>query len=349
VSISDGRGSPLAADSRLEASLTALFAVDIPVGVLDRLDQRLEEGLRTWRPRATRRSRFRPGRRAGVIGLLAAALAIGGANGSLRALYLLAAGPFDLPWHRGADVNLSQTVDGYRVTLDRAYADATRLALAISVVDERRRPGTTQLEAFGTIVTDASGEYGGIGATSNPDGPFAAVNVAWKTPPVLPLPAGPRHFHVVLPFINVRDDSTPPPNADAIGWNPWHRYPGPWTFDFEMNVDGGTTVTPNAVADVDGVKLTVKRLIAASSIVRVELKIDGNVGAGGWSPIGDVRHGGKVIPFVVASFEPDGVALLTDGGAGDPSGTWTVTINSVASPDGSAQPTGPWVMKFDVP
>jgi hypothetical protein len=108
-------------------------------------------------------------------------------------------------------------------------------------------------------------------------------------------------------------------------------------------------VTPNAVADVDGVKLTVKRLIAASSIVRVELKIDGNVGAGGWSPIGDVRHGGKVIPFVVASFEPDGVALLTDGGAGDPSGTWTVTINSVASPDGSAQPTGPWVMKFDVP
>jgi hypothetical protein len=349
VSISDGRGSPLAADSRLEASLTALFAVDIPVGVLDRLDQRLEEGLRTWRPRATRRSRFRPGRRAGVIGLLAAALAIGGANGSLRALYLLAAGPFDLPWHRGAEVNLSQTVDGYRVTLDRAYADATRLALAISVVDERRRPGTTQLEAFGTIVTDASGEYGGIGATSNPDGPFAAVNVAWKTPPVLPLPAGPRHFHVVLPFINVRDDSTPPPNADAIGWNPWHRYPGPWTFDFEMNVDGGTTVTPNAVADVDGVKLTVKRLIAASSIVRVELKIDGNVGAGGWSPIGDVRHGGKVIPFVVASFEPDGVALLTDGGAGDPSGTWTVTINSVASPDGSAQPTGPWVMKFDVP
>ena len=350
MSISDGRGPALAADTRLEASLIDLFAVGIPAGVLDRLDERVGQSLRTWRPRTMRRSRLRPGRRAGVIGLLAAVLVIGGANGSLRALYLLAAGPFDLPWHRGAELNLSQTVDGYRVTLDRAYADATRLALAISVVDERRRPGITQLEAFGTIVTDASGVYGGIGATSNPDGPFASVNVAWKTPAALPLPAGPREFHVVLPFINVRDDSTPPPNADAVGWNPWHRYPGPWTFDFEMNVDGGTTVTPNAVAKADGIQVTVTRLIAASDIVRVELRIDGNAGAGGWSPIGDVRHGGKVVPFVVASFEPDGsIALLTDGGAGDPSGTWTVTINSVVSPDGGATPTGPWVMQFQVP
>ena len=131
MSISDGRGPAIAADIRLEASLTDLFAVDIPVGVLRRLDERVGQSLRTWRPRPTRRSRLRPGRRAGVIGLLAAFLVIGGANGSLRALYLLAAGPFDLPWHRGAELNLSQTVDGYRVTLDRAYADATRLALAI--------------------------------------------------------------------------------------------------------------------------------------------------------------------------------------------------------------------------
>jgi hypothetical protein len=118
-----------------------------------------------------------------------------------------------------------------------------------------------------------------------------------------------------------------------------------------MNVDGGgTTVTPNAAAKADGIQVTVSRLIAAPSIVRVELKIDGSVGAGGWSPIGDVRHGGKVVPFVAASFEPDGtIALLTDGGAGDPSGAWTVTINSVVSPDGSAQPTGPWVIQFDVP
>ena len=351
MTTSDGRGPVLAADNRLDARLTDLFAIEMSAGVLARVDERVNRALVLWRPRSTRRSRLRPGRRAATIGLLAAVLAVSGANGSLQALYLVAAGPFDLPWHRGAELNLSQTVDGYRVTLDRAYADATRLALAISVVDERRRAGVTQLEAFGTVVTDAAGEYGGIGATSNPDGPFASVNVAWKTPAALPLPAGPRQFHVVLPFIRVRDDSIPPPNADEVGWNPWHRYPGPWTFDFEMNVDGGgATVMPNAVADVDGRRLTVTRLIAASNIVRVELKIDGKPGPGGWNPTGDVRHGDKVVSFVVGSFEPDGtIALLTGGGAGDPSGAWTVTINSVASPDGGAQPIGPWVMQFDVP
>jgi hypothetical protein len=353
VTTSDGRASVLVSDPTLDASLTALFAVDIPVSVLDGIDHRIQHGLRTWSPRPGRMARFRPGRRAGVIAVLAASLAVGGANGSLRALYVFVAGPFDLPWHRGVELNLSQTVDGYRVTLDRAYADATRLALAISVVDERRRPGTTQLEAFSAVVTDASGEYGGLGAVSNPDGPYAAVNVAWKTPAALPLPSGPRAFHVVLPFIQVRDDSIPPPNADEVGWNPWHRVAGPWTFDFEMVVDGGTTVTPNAVADANGIRATVTRLIAAPSIVRVDLRIDGTPGASGWNPVGEVRHDGQVMKFVVGSFEPDGtIALMTDGGAGDASGRWTVTFNALAAnddPNGPMPPTNPWVVEFDVP
>lgn len=353
MSTSDGLGAVVAADPALESSLTALFAVEIPAPVLDRLDERIRDRLDRWTPHAGRRSRFRPGRRAGVIGLMAAVLAIGGANGSLQSLYMFAAGPFDLPWHRGVELNLSQSVDGYRVTLDRAYADATRLALAISVIDERRRPGTTQLEAFGTVVTDASGAYGGIGATSNPDGPFAAVNVAWKTPAALPLPSGPRAFHVVLPSIQVRDDSTPPPNADAVGWNPWHRVAGPWTFDFVMNVDGGTTVTPNAIADANGLRATITRLIAAPSVVRVDLRIDGKPGANGWTPVGEVRHDGHVMTFVVVSFEPDGtIALMTDGGVGDASGHWTVTFRSLISdddPNGPKPATTPWVMDFDVP
>lgn len=353
MSTSDGRASVLALDSALDASLTALFAVDIPVAVLDRMDDRVRRGLRTWSPPPGRLTRFRPGRRAGVIAVLAAALAVAGANGSLRGLYMFLAGPFDLPWNRGVELNLSQTVDGYRVTLDRAYADATRLALAISVVDERRRPGISQLEAYSTVVTDASGEYGGLGAVSNPDGPYAAVNVAWKTPAALPLPSGPRAFHVVLPFIQVRDDATPPPNPDDVDWNPWHRVAGPWTFDFEMNVDGGTTVTPNAEADQNGVHTTVTRLIAARSIVRVDLRIDGIKGPSGWSPIGEVRHDGHVMRFVVSSLEPDGtIALMTDGGTADASGHWTVTVTSLTDnddPNAPRPPAAPWVMDFDVP
>ncbi|HEY8636109.1 MAG TPA: hypothetical protein VIL81_02505, partial [Candidatus Limnocylindrales bacterium] len=61
MSTSDGRASVLAFDPVLDASLTALFAVDIPVPVLDRLDDRIRHGLRTWSPRPGRLARFRPG------------------------------------------------------------------------------------------------------------------------------------------------------------------------------------------------------------------------------------------------------------------------------------------------
>ncbi|TAL10211.1 MAG: hypothetical protein EPO00_04820, partial [Chloroflexota bacterium] len=179
------RNSKLALSDRLEADLIELLRIEPSLGVIERLDDRIDRALRGWAPRAPRRSRLRPGRRAWVIGLLAAAFMVAGANGRLQALYFMFAGPFDVPWHRGVELDLSQVVDGYRVTIDRAYADATRLGLAMSVVDELKRDETTQVAAMSAIVTDGTGEYSsGGGGASIPDGPFAAVNVAWKQPPV---------------------------------------------------------------------------------------------------------------------------------------------------------------------
>ena len=353
MSTADARTRTFDPSDWLETDLLALFAVQPQQGVLDRLDERIDLTLRAWKPTAPRR--LRVGRRAGLIGILAATFVVGGATGSLQSLYFMLAGPFDVPWHRGESIGLSQTVDGYTVTIDRAYADAARLALAISVVDEQERPGTTQIMAFSTVVTDQDGEYGsGGGAVSRPDGAYAAVNVAWKQPAVLPLPSGPRQLHVVLPFIMVRDDSTPPPetDADANQWDPWHRVAGPWTFDFELIVDGGTTVTPNAVAEIDGIRVSVPRLIAASGIVRVEMRIDGDLPSGDWTPIGEVSHGGKVMPFVMGDLAagPDGMlAFMTDGGVPDPSGQWTVTIKELINGNGDERLAGPWVLEFSAP
>ncbi len=355
MSTADARTRTFDPSDRLDADLLAVFAVEPQDGVLDRLDERIELTLRAWQPTATGRL-FVRWRRAGLIALLAATFAIGGATGSLQGLYFFLAGPFDVPWHRGEAIGLSQTVDGYTVTIDRAYADAARLALAISVVDELERPGTTQIMAFSTIVTDEAGEYtSGGGATSRQDGPFAAVNVAWKQPAVLPLPAGPRKLHVVLPFIMVRDDSTPPPETgvdeDGNDWNPWHRVAGPWTFDFELTVDGGTTVTPDATAEIDGVRVSVPRLIAASNIVRVEMRIEGDLPPGDWSPIGEVSHGGRVLPLNFGDLQagPDGLmAFMTDGGVPDASGAWTVTIKEIRN-GGDGRVAGPWVVEFSAP
>ena len=354
MSTTDALIPNLVPSDRLEADLLDFFAFQPSTRVADRLDERLGRTIRAWKPEAARPTRVRIGRRAGLIGLLAATFVIGGATGSLQSLYFFMAGPFDVPWHRGDDIGLSQTVDGYTVTIDRAYADAARLALAISVVDDLKRAGTTQIMAFSTVVTDQDGTYeSGGGATSRPDGAFAAVNVAWKQPPVLPLPAGPRQLHVVLPFIMVRDDSTPPPDtdADANEWDPWHRVGGPWTFDFELTVDGGTTVTPDAVAEVDGVRVSVPRLIAASGIVRVEMRIDGNLPPGDWSPMGEISHGGKVLPLVFGNLQaaPDGtIAFMTDGGVANTRGEWTVTIKELVG-NGEERLAGPWVVRFTAP
>jgi hypothetical protein len=340
----------------IEADLFRVFSAQPSSQALAALDLRMEKLMRAPRRRGSSIRHLRPGRKAGVVGLLAASFAVLGATGSLKGLYTFLWGPFDTPWNRGAEVGVSDVVDGYRVTIDRAYGDAARLALAISVVDEQRRPGISQVMAMSTIVTDASGEYtSGGGAVSSPDGPFAAVNVVWKTPPVLPVASGRRAIHVVMPFIMVRDDATPPPNADldpaveGDEWNPWHEVAGPWTFDFEIDVDGGVAITPpDARADAAGHTVVVERVIAAPSIVRVEITVDPDR-PGDWSPIGEVEHNGRVARFVVGSFEPGGrTTLLTDGGLGDASGSWTVVVTELVG-GGDERIAGPWTITFTVP
>jgi len=342
----------------LEAGLAGIFAFDPEPSVFHRVDERVERAIRSWTPPSARlsgRARPRLRRRAGIAGLLAAVIVVGGAGGGLLGLYAWLSGPYSsLPWERGEELGISQVVDGYRVTIDRAYADATRLMLAISVVDELQRPGISQLMAMSTVVTDESGRYSGNGATSSPLDRTTAANMIWLTPAAIPLPAGPRRFHVVMPHIEVRDDATPPPeSADVDGWNPWRSHLGPWTFDFELQVAGGTAAAPTAVAEVGGVRVSIARLVAAPSVVRVELEVEGAAGSD-WSPIGEVRHGGRVLRFVTSSLGDGGpIELLTDAGVDDASGEWTVQVDelvglNVAGTD-EVRLAGPWILRFTLP
>ncbi len=330
---------------RLEDALVALFSIEPPRAVLDRLDARVVPLIQAWRPAAPSRRRILSGRRIGAVALLAALFVAAGAGG----LYELLVGPFaDVPWQRGETLGLSQVVGGYRVTIDRAYADSIRLALQISVVDEEHRAGTTQLAAMSTVVTDIDGEYSGIGATSSPDGAFRATDVVWKAPAVAPLPAGPRHLHVVVPTIMVRTDATSPPDAAATDMTPWTQVAGPWTFDFDLDVDGGTAFDSTTSDAIGGIRVTASRLVASSSVVRVDLHVGGDIPPGTWTPIGEVRHGDKVFRFVAAKVGPDGTfTLLTDGGAAELSGPWTVTIDELRR-DGDSL-AGPWVLRFGGP
>jgi hypothetical protein len=188
-----------------------------------------------------------------------------------------------------------------------------------------------------------------MGGTSRPDGRFAANGVMWKTPPALPLPSGPRTIRVEVPWVMWRDDAAPPVDADDNSWNPWHQHAGSWTFEFEIDVDGGTAITPDVTATAGGVQVGLERVVAASNIVRLELQIDDLLGRDDdWSPVGEVRRGDRLLRFTMGQVKPSGAyVILTDGGVGDASGEWTVTITELVGAEDRLQ--GPWVLRFDVP
>jgi hypothetical protein len=146
----------------------------------------------------------------------------------------------------------------------------------------------------------------------------------------------------------VRDDATPPPTDDPE-WNPWRTVPGPWAFDIVVPVDGGgATLTPNTVADAGGLTVAIPRVIAAPGVVRIDMRVDGGQPGESWAPIGEVQHNGRVMKFVMSSWDPDGsIVVLTDAGAPDVAGEWVIRVDRLS---GNGQDvTGPWVIRFQAP
>ena len=143
----------MAFDGPLDAALYRLLAHDPLSDVLRRIDDRVSASIAAGRAGAAAGRGGRPALRRRLLPLLAAALVLGGAGG-LFGLYSGIGGPFADAfgpiWMRGVDPDVSQTIDGYSVELDRAYLDANRLVLAIRVVDELERrdePGLGDVHA----------------------------------------------------------------------------------------------------------------------------------------------------------------------------------------------------------
>jgi hypothetical protein len=300
------------------------------------------------------RPRRRLSRRTG-LGLLAATVVVAGAGGAVGMYDGLGAAfeyGFEMQISRSVEVGASDVVDGFRVTIDRGYLDAERLMLAVEVTDELERPEVHQLQVFGAIVSDESGVWRGIGgATGSSDGRWTARAVTWRRAPLTAAPTGSRRIHVAFPHIEWYDRTLPPP-GDEDTWNPWRRHLGPWTFDIELPIDGAvaaTIATPDVTVDIDGVPVTLRRVVLGPTAIRVEITFDDERSM---AFIGRVRRGDTVVPFAVASFGEGEFEIQTDGGVDDPSGEWVVEITEAVrgEPDGAeVRVQGPWRFPFSVP
>src|SRR5436309_586884 len=111
----------------LEQSLVAAFASEPSTASAQTMSERISAAVvaAQGRPRSGRRRLPALSRRARMVGLLAAILVVGGAGGGVLGLYDEMVGSFGgwrTAWDQGDVVGVSTVVDGYRVTIERAYA-----------------------------------------------------------------------------------------------------------------------------------------------------------------------------------------------------------------------------------
>ncbi len=320
-------------DDRLAAQLRALDAA-IPELALPVI------------PAAPSRVRRFPVRR---LALLAAVLAIlGGATTSLLMLHGSFGGDaYQYAWKHATMLGLAKTDQGYAVTLEAAYADASQMMLAVSVVDFWNR-GWTQLDTSGAAARFADGSGPTWRMTSGGSAPAStgAANTVWLAASAPPVP-GVHAFTVTVPAIRYRD-----PEPVGAG-DPWHEVLGSWAFTFDLPVLGGRRVYLDSATSVNGVTATAVGLFSTPTVVKVDVRwSDRGPTTNGWSSLGTAFHDGREVPMGggVTAAAAETLSLLA--GTEDPSGHWKVVINEVVgtSPDGGlVRLGGPWVLEFDVP
>ena len=327
-------------EERLEARLTDALAIEPTAGVLRRMDDRVAAALA--RPA---RARPRRVRLAFAFAVAASALVLVAATSTLLGLYQSIPGDaYRLAWDRGQVLGLSQTRDGYRVTLERAYADAGTVMLAVSVVDTEGR-GHSQVGAGSIELRSPAAEIQAAFGMGMPLDDRAAANIWWFSP-ASALAQGSLPVTVTVGSVSVRDDATPPPTDDGR-WNPWHGIAGPWTFEFDLAVAGGLGLEPDVEpATAAGITLGLDSIVISPTVARAVFSIEG-APADEYAVVGTIRHDGTVLEHGGGVVSAGSLQLTTGTGVEDPSGEWVVTVTELVGP--SDRPSGPWTFRFSVP
>ncbi len=234
----------MSTDTPLEQRLQTLYAVAVPT----ELDRRIAAAMTTVPIR-------RPGRiRTRTLAALAVAAILAGAAAGPAFEWIGAWGdPFDRVWEASSPVDQTDTADGYRVTVHRAYADRLGVRLAMTVEDlEDRWSG---LEVDAAEMTDSEGRIYGAWNWSGSRTPVDGAIATWAR---FLLPDDDRgddlQLRVTVTSLQVRAPDPIPsdPDPDRI----WTSVSGAWSFEFDMPpITQGQTISPVASASSDGVTI----------------------------------------------------------------------------------------------
>jgi hypothetical protein len=358
------RHVPFAADDALEALLHVAFAFEPPASLRRPTQSMVAERI------AAPPARRRVPRRA--VAALVALLIIGGAAAAATGPWLetfnLGPDSTDVTWARGTPLGLAQERSGYRVSVERAYADGNQVVLFIGVTDLHKPDpsgsdpsgSTRHLVTAQASLTDEDGAIyeprgGAHGYVIAPD----SANINYFEPPALPLKAGLRRFTAQVESLGVSVEDATGHEKDEER----HAVRGPWVFEFDLEVFEGTLLSPALAVERGDVTITLDSVLISPSMSRAEFSIQG-APAGDWMPVVDLERAagrrseagewdGTNIALRASEDEAGRHVTIPTAGFDDPSGEWIIEIPRLFDPSVEESPEGtvegPWVFRFTVP
>ena len=344
----------MSTDTPLEQQLHALYAVSVPT----ELDRRIAAAMTTVPIRHPGRIRPR------ILAALAvtAIFAISAAGPAVE-WFESWHRPFDRLWEISTPVDQTVTADGHRVTVHRAYADRLGVRLAMTAEDLDGRWSAFYVD--GAEVTDADGRVYEAWNWSVARTPVDGLSATWSRF-LLPADARGNDLHLAVTVTSLAVRSPEPIPSDPDPERIWTSVRGAWSFELDVPITGGETVSPVANASASGVSIHLKELGVVPSGTVVRLAVEGLPEvpgtAYGWLPSTTIDHDGE--PLSDQPFEP---GVIGSGGVvtiealpdiEDPkveglAGHWLITVHSFYAFDTTTERghelRGPWVLEFDVP
>jgi hypothetical protein len=247
------------------------------------------------------------------------------------------------------DVNASQTVDGFTLTVKKAYADANRIIVSYTLTNAAD-PQSRVSYGADLFTQDGLALRGHAFYYSQNGTPLLAwydASVITGNPPQL-------HLRLKTGSIAVKPMSPTPSPQDFL--------PQPIAVDFSVPFHSGRVVNPHQAVTVHGKTLLLERVVVTPSETRCYLRGVGYglwlttnplLSVGGWNsdqlkaPGNDWSDGIFIWPTDDQEPTQAMMAVNYDTSLFDKHGTWALTLDKISASGVSV--TGPWTFHFVVP